>query len=138
VLVPGGVVALWSYGSASLDSHELSAAFDEFENVTVGPYWPPERRLIVEGYLTIPFPFAELHPPPFTLAQRWTLDELIGYVGTWSAIMRYRDASGGDPVPLLERALAPLWGPRERRREVVWPLALRVGVVGDGGRTPER
>jgi SAM-dependent methyltransferase len=138
VLVADGVIALWSYGSASLDSPALSAAFDEFENVTVGPYWPPERRLIVEGYLTIPFPFAELRPPPFTLEQRWTLDELLGYVGTWSAIMRYRDGTGTDPVLLLERALAPLWGPRERARDVVWPLALRVGVVGAGGRAPER
>lgn len=132
VLVPGGVVALWSYGSASLDSAELSAAFDAFENGTLGAHWPPERRLIVEGYLTIPFPFRELEAPRVTLEQRWTLDELLGYVGTWSASGRYRDATGGDPVCELERDLAPLWGPPERVRRVVWPLGVRVGVVPTG------
>lgn len=128
VLVPGGVIALWSYGSAALDTPELTAAFDHFENVTVGPYWPPERRLIVEGYLTIPFPFAELSAPRYTLEQQWTLDELLGYVGTWSASARFVDATGGDPVAELDRALAPLWGPRDRARAVTWPLPLRVGV----------
>ena len=129
VLVPGGAIALWSYGSASLDEPALSAAFGEFEHVTVGEYWPPERRLIVEGYLTIPFPFAELRAPRLTLEQRWTLDELLGYVGTWSASDRFSDATGLDPVRELDRVLAPLWGARSRVRNVSWPVAIRAGVV---------
>ena len=54
---------------------------------------------------------------------------MLGYVGTWSASVRYSDATGRDAVPELERVLAPLWGPRERARTVEWPLALRVGVI---------
>ena len=129
VLVAGGVIALWSYGSASLDAPTLSAALDEFENATVGAYWPPERRLILEGYLTIPFPFAELDAPRFRLEQRWTLDEVLGYVGTWSASGHYADATGRDAAAELDGVLAPLWGPRDHARTISWPLALRVGVV---------
>lgn len=134
VLVPGGAIALWSYGSAALDEPALTEAFSHFEHVTVGACWPPERRLIVEGYLTIPFPFSELPAPPFTLVQRWTLDQLLGYVGTWSASARFAEVTGAEAVEVLDGVLAPLWGRRERLRTVTWPLALRVGVR-EGGRS---
>jgi hypothetical protein len=58
-----------------------------------------------------------------------TLAELGGYLGTWSAVLRYRSARGHDPlVPLLDR-LRSAWGGPERRRTARWPLAIRAGRV---------
>jgi hypothetical protein len=121
------VIAVWTYGSAVLDTPLLARVFNDFEEKTIGPYWPPERRMINEGYRTIPFPFAELEPPRFTLRQHWTLDDVIGYVATWSGTERFRDVIGQDPVPELERGLAEHWGEPSKRREIVWPFAIRVG-----------
>ncbi len=94
----------------------------------IDAYWPPERRLLDAGYRTIPFPFPELEAPGFELIAEWTRAELLGYLGTWSATMRYRRAVGEDPRPELEARLSPLW-PEGERRHVRWPLGLRVGVV---------
>ena len=129
VLVPGGVIAAWSYGSASPDAASLGEVFSTFEHETVGPWWPAERRLVIEGYRTIPFPFREHTPPPFTLRCDWTLDELVGYAGTWSGTARYVAGTRHDPLPELRRRLAVSWGDPARRRTIRWPLALRVGVA---------
>jgi SAM-dependent methyltransferase len=128
VLVPGGVVAVWSYGGVTFDEPAIAALVRRFARETVGPYWPPERRLVDDGYRTIAFPFAELAAPSFTLAQRWTLVELAGYLRTWSATARYVAAHGHDPVDALEAALREPWG--DATRTVRWPLALRVGRTG--------
>ena len=51
-----------------------------YENV-VGPYWPPERRHVDEGYRSFDFPFEEFQAPPRAIrGVCGTLDDLIGYV----------------------------------------------------------
>jgi SAM-dependent methyltransferase len=128
VLVPGGVVAAWCYGVVELGA-DLDEPIRAFYERTVGPFWPPERALVDSGYRTIDFPFAELPLPPVTMETELTLAELGGYLGTWSAVLRYRSARGHDPlVPLLDR-LRSAWGGPERRRTARWPLAIRAGRV---------
>ena len=93
----------------------------------VGPYWPPERKLVETGYRTLPFPFRELEPPGFQMEARWTLDQLLGYFRTWSATTRYIAENKTDPVDPLRAELEPLWGAPEKPRLITWPLTLRVG-----------
>jgi len=57
------------------------------------------------------------------------LDELAGYMRTWSAVTRYREAQGQDPVAPLIDALTPVWGTAETRRPVRWPLAILAARV---------
>lgn len=133
VLVPGGVVAAWSYGDATLGDPALDAVLRDLAHGTLAAYWPPERRLVDEGYRTIPFPHREVEAPAFALAHRWTRAQLAGYLRSWSAVARWRAAHGGaDPVRDVEPALAAGWGARAART-VRWPLALRVGYVAREG-----
>jgi SAM-dependent methyltransferase len=127
VLRPGGVLAVWSYANLRLGAAEPEAILDRFHRETVGPYWPPERRLVEEGYRSIPFPFEAVEPPPFAIHARLTLEQLAGYLRTWSATQRLLRAGGADPVPELIDRLRPYWGGAGAAREVSWPLALRVG-----------
>ena len=127
VLVPRGVLAAWSYGTQRIEDPAIDQALQRFYGEVVGPYWPAERRIVETGYRTLPFPFDELPAPNFDLVASWPLPELLGYVRTWSATSRYRAARGHDPVVLLERELAPLWGSADEARRITWPLALRVG-----------
>lgn len=131
VLVPGGVLAVWSYGLVRC-APAVDAVLDRFHGEVVGPYWPPERRLVDSGLADLAFPFAELEPPPLRMQASWSLDHLVGYIGTWSAVSRYRRARGADPVRPLRRELAAVWGTPTAEREVEWPLSLRAGVA-DGG-----
>ena len=129
VLTPAGVIAAWTYRGAGLDDAALTGAVERFMLETVGPYWPSVRGLVNSGYQTLPFPFDEIAAPPFTMTAEWTLDQLLGYLATWSAVSRYREAQGRDPMSLIEAELLTAWGPRERRRQVRWPVLMRVGRV---------
>ena len=130
VLIPQGVIAVWAYGINQVEGSEVNEIVQRFYAETVGPYWPPERKLIEEGYRTIPFPFAAIDPPPFRMAARWTLEEMIGYFSTWSATNRYMKAAGRNPLEPLAAELKPVWGKDGHRRQIVWPLTLRIGKTG--------
>jgi hypothetical protein len=95
----------------------------------VGPFWPPERRLVDDRYRSLPFPFDPVSAPAFEISTEWALDDLLGYLGTWSATRAYVKAKGIDPLPEFDRRLAPLWPDRAKKKTLRWPLHLRVGRV---------
>jgi SAM-dependent methyltransferase len=125
-LRPGGVIAAWAYGinrvNDAVDHHLLRY----YEDV-VGPYWPPERIHVEQGYRSIPFPFERIDVPLRTVTMRWTLPAMLGLLRSWSATQGYIKATGRDPLPDLERDLAPAWGDPSTERVVEWPLAMLVG-----------
>lgn len=127
VLAPGGVLAVWAYGDPSLEKPALDAVLRRFNHETVGPYWPAERQLVRDGYRTIPFPFDEVAPPPFTLEREWSVAELVGYLRTWSATAAFTARHGRDPVDVVEAELRAVWGAPRGRCTIRWPLALRIG-----------
>jgi SAM-dependent methyltransferase len=126
VLVPGGVLAAWTYGMLFLDDPRLDRTLGHFYHDVVGPHWTADRRHVESGYTTLPFPYTELRPPVFAMAEQWTLSELLGYVGTWSATQFFRQAVGRDPLLELAEDLGPDWGPPASVRSIRWPLSLRV------------
>ena len=127
VLAPGGALVVWSYNDALLDDPALDAALQHYNTTTVGPYWPPERQIVRDGYRTVPFPFFPLAAPPFTLTREWTLAELSGYLRSWSATARYVAEHRTDPVIEFEAALEQRWGDPTARRTVRWPLVVLAG-----------
>jgi|1185.fasta_scaffold163556_2 SAM-dependent methyltransferase len=127
VLKPGGILAVWTYGTQLMEDPVVNAIVGRFYHEVVGPYWPPERCHVEAGYSTISFPYPELTHPEFQMRQHWTLDELLGYIATWSATQLYRKGKGSDPIPELGLELQRHWGDNPRSRLVRWPLTLRVG-----------
>ena len=127
VLRPGAVVAAWSYATFSLPSAALQEVCDDFYTNIVGDFWPPERLIVEAGYGTLVFPFEEMTPPPCEMVQCWSLEELLGYLSSWSATARCTQARGGSPIPDLRDRLAPHWPRGEERLCVRWPLSMRVG-----------
>jgi SAM-dependent methyltransferase len=124
ILKAGGVLAVWRYGLATVDP-AIDAIVERFYSGAVGPYWPPERAIVEGGYGDLALPFAELAVPPFTMEAQWSLAQLAGYLGTWSAVTRFRAATGADPIPDLVRTLALEWGDAATSRQVRWPLEVR-------------
>ncbi|HKQ62164.1 MAG TPA: class I SAM-dependent methyltransferase, partial [Candidatus Polarisedimenticolaceae bacterium] len=115
VLRPAGVLAVWCYGWASV-ALEIDRVLDGYGKGTVEAYWPPERALIESGYRTLPFPYAEEPSPRCEIAVDWRLDELLGYLGSWSSTVRFRRERGEDPLPAVRRELERVWGPAGRPR----------------------
>lgn len=124
VLAPGGVVAIWSYERCSVEP-DCDALINELYVDIVDAYWPPERKLVEEGYRSIELPMPAITPPEFVMKIEWTIDEMLGYLRTWSASQRYLMATGSDPVALIEERLQDAWG--VGGREVSWPLNLKIG-----------
>jgi SAM-dependent methyltransferase len=124
VLAPGGVVAAWSYEKFRV-APDVDAVVDRFYDGVLGEDWPPERRYVEEGYRTVPFPWREVPAPSFQIVVDWDLDQVMGYLATWSAVQRRRDRTGADPLPALREALLPLWPGGTRR--LAWPIHLRLG-----------
>lgn len=128
VLKPQGVIAVWVYRFVYV-SDEIAPLLEEFHEVTVKPYWLPENNLADNRFLSLPFPFEEITAPAFEMQARWTLDHLKGFLGTWSAVERFKEAEGRDPLESIEKELSHLWGDPAIERTIHWPLLLRIGRV---------
>ncbi len=128
VLKPGGVIAVWTYTLLDVEAGVDALISDFYRNV-VGPYWPPERKMVDDRYRSLPFPFDPLTAPDFAISTEWSRGDLLGYLGTWSATRACMRATGSDPLPDLERRLEPLWPDRDLKKMLRWPLHMRVGRV---------
>jgi len=124
---PGAVIAVWNYPRPEFVDPTFDRPFLEFYRDVVGPYWPEERRHVESNYATLPFPFEELPHPQFSLELRWNLEQVLGYVSSWSATTRYRQANGSDPLPMLRAMLAPIWPGAGQQVSIHMPIGLRAG-----------
>jgi hypothetical protein len=124
------VVAAIAYELAEVDA-PVDEVVRRFYKGEVGPYWPPDRAHIETGYRNIPWPFEPLEPPidNVPMVADWTLDQMVGYIGTWSAVVRFRKATGRDPLPSVRTELEAVWGEPARAKRVSWPLVLLTGRV---------
>jgi ubiquinone/menaquinone biosynthesis C-methylase UbiE len=124
---PGGLLVVWNYPRPKFVDAALDRKFLNFYRDVVGPYWPPERRHIESNYSTLPFPFERVEAPQFGLDLDWSLEQVVGYVSSWSATARYRKALGTDPVPILAESLGAIWPGAGARAALRMPLGLRAG-----------
>ena len=126
IAVPGGVLALISYGVPDLEP-PLNDRFQTFYRDEIGPCWPPERKLVDSGYATIEFPFDEMTAPPLEIRRNWQLSEFLGYLQTWSAVRSAREAGHEDILLHFADEICEAWGDERTRRSVVWPINMRIG-----------
>lgn len=128
VSVPEGILAVWSYNLLNV-SPELNQMIRRYYDDVVGAYWPPERKLIEDGYRSLLFPFKELNAPPLAMQAEWSLDELLGYLRSWSATQRFIEARGVDPLINFADEICIAWDAPEEKKTITWPLSIRVGIV---------
>lgn len=123
-LKPGGILAAIGYNLPRL-TPAIDVVISAFYTDVVGPYWDKERRYIDEGLQTIPFPFTDLPAPTLTIDVEWTFDQLIGYIGTWSAVKHYEKKKQEDPIALVRTRLKKAWGDADKRPGH-FPILLRI------------
>jgi len=128
VLKPRGVIAAWTYQLPHITPQVDPILSTYFQDV-LGPYWSPLIQYVAEGYRRLPFPFNEIQPPTFEMVVGWSLDELRGFLASWSATRPYQEAQGHHPLELVNEALEEAWEEPEKRRKVRWDVPLRVGRV---------
>jgi ubiquinone/menaquinone biosynthesis C-methylase UbiE len=128
-LTTNGILAVMGYGVIAITT-KVDVVVNRLYTYIIGPYWDKERRYIDENYQTIPFPFKEVPCPQFAIIQHWTVEHLIGYLETWSAVKHYQKLNGNNPVDLIKDELTEAWG-NATERQVKFPVLLRVGKIDD-------
>jgi ubiquinone/menaquinone biosynthesis C-methylase UbiE len=128
LLRPGGILAVWGYNYIQVDP-AIDPILDSFIDSLLGPYWSPRMRTLFDHYRSLPFPFSEVQAPEFQIETTWSLDELLGFINSWSAVKTYREAHGRHPLEEIYAELLSAWGDTQQKRIMLWPLYLRVGRV---------
>lgn len=127
VAKPKALLAVWGYGVLQINPI-IDPLIQHFYAMIVGPYWDTERHHIDEAYRGIPFPFTEVEEKGFLIKRHWNLEQLCGYLRTWSSVKKYQQQKGEDPVAALETQLKELWAATEVF-DIQFPVFLKSGLV---------
>ncbi|RPJ01057.1 MAG: class I SAM-dependent methyltransferase [Chloroflexi bacterium] len=128
VSVPNGILAVWTYYLPVIEPVVDAIVYQYYREVLAG-FWPERWQYVDERYQTLPFPFPEMKTPAFEIQTEWNLDQLVGFLSSWSASQRFREARGQHPLSAIWPALTRSWGSPDQIRLIRWPLYLRVGLA---------
>ena len=126
VLKPGGILALIGYNVLKIDA-DTDAVVQHLYSDVLGKYWDAERHLVEQAYATIPYPFPEIEFQEMEMQYAWTFEQLLGYLGTWSAVQHFNRERGFSPI--TEQFVADLratW-PEHVVKTVRFPIFGRIG-----------
>ncbi|MBL7809061.1 MAG: class I SAM-dependent methyltransferase [Saprospiraceae bacterium] len=128
VLKPGGILALIGYNLLIVNEN-IDKVINHFYRQTLANCWDPERGLVEQAYQTIPFPLEEIPLPEMASRYLWTVDDLIGYLSTWSAVQHYIKKEGKSPLDesFMER-IKSVW-PDGVQHTVQFPIFGRTGRI---------
>jgi len=123
VLRSGGLLLVVGYDRSRFEPR-IEPEFERVVLAPLKPHWPKQNKLLWDGYKDLPFPFAPVDFPSPPIELDWTLEQLLGYVASWSATRTLLESR---PAFLEEvgAALASLWG--EGPRRVTMPLHVKCG-----------
>ncbi|MFN5059466.1 MAG: class I SAM-dependent methyltransferase [Chloroflexota bacterium] len=107
ILKPNGLIAVWTYALLS-GTPELTDIIHRLYNYTAA-WWPADRAHVDNHYANLAFPYQRIDfiPPPMVM--HYTLEQLLGYLRTWSGVQRYLKDQGHDPVALFVDAFTAAW-----------------------------
>lgn len=126
VLKPGGLLALVGYNLLRVDA-PTEAVIEYFYNTVLKDCWDAERGLVEKAYTTIPFPFKEIPLPVMESTYSWTVEQLLGYLGTWSAVQHFIRINGYHPIDEgFEAQIKAVW-PLGKVKTVRFPIFGRFG-----------
>jgi SAM-dependent methyltransferase len=125
---PQALIAAWGYGLLHI-SPTIDRVIEAFYSEQIGQYWEGERRYIDDAYQTIPFPFAEIPSPEFTLEVYWNLGQLEGYFNTWSSVQKYIALHHKNPVTEIIANLQPHWQNASEKKRIRFPVFMRSGKL---------
>ena len=113
---PDAHLAIWSYNLCKVTPEVEKLMLHLYDDVLGDQYWEPERKHVEKDYRSIPNPFDELPARAFEMKADWSLDHLVGYMGTWSALQKYVRQNGSNPLEALYEPFKTAWEMRKRAR----------------------
>ena len=127
VAKPGAWITVWMYSLPAIAPPIDELITERYYRETLGSYWEYERKYVDDNYTTLPFPFTEFATPGFQIVLYWTIDELSGYLNSWSALQKFIASNQYNPVDDLVSKIKPYW--KEEKMRINFPLYLRMGRI---------
>ena len=121
VIHRGGVLAAWTYHVAHVGP-PLDKILWPFYRDVVGKYFAAGARMVDARYDGIRLPGEALQPPAFSTTVRWSAEDVLRFVRTWSGVQSYMAATKQDPVERIAKAVWEAFGGDNTVREVSLPL----------------
>lgn len=129
VLKPGGVLAVWTYGRGINGPPSIARLIAHLSDHIVGEDWPTGIEWVDRRYEDLPFPFPSVNLAPIEFRLLWSLQDILGWIDTWSAVSRYRKRKGENPLVGLEEQLSEVWPkPDGASVPIYFPLYQRLGI----------
>lgn len=128
VLKPGGIIAVWTYNLFRVNK-EIDSLIDKFYFDIIYSYWPEQRKHVESKYKELDFPFNKRPAPQFSMEAEWNIDQLIGYLNTWTGVQNYIEFEAFNPLEFIEKELQTIWKKNKSKKKILWPLTLKVGKV---------
>ncbi len=128
LLKNGGLLAMWCYLLPESGKSKVDLILNHYYTDVVGKFWPPQRKLIDDGYQQIPFPFEKITTPTFEIITDWNQEDFIGYLHSWSATQACKQETGTDPLAQISQELKTVWPGNDSIR-FHWPLILLAAYV---------
>lgn len=127
-LKANGILAIWGYSLLRVQP-EIDVLLDQYYTEIIGPYWAAERKYVDEQYSSIVFPLIEVHPPQsFWIERHWTLEQMEGYLNTWSSLQTYMRIHKDNPATAFIEQIRQqnLW---QQVQTVRFPIFTKVGTM---------
>ena len=126
VLKPRGVFAAWGYSWFSVEER-IDACIKEKFLKFLGPYWAKQNKLLWDRYQNVPFPLVRIEPPQIAMKMAWDLNQLFGYLRSWSAARRCMEDIGETFFADAYDGTKEEWGSVNIKKNVVMDFCLIVG-----------
>jgi ubiquinone/menaquinone biosynthesis C-methylase UbiE len=121
------VFAAWTYSlplvSAAIDEQVHQVLYKEI----LGGYWDAQRIYVDQQYSTIPFPYKEIPNPGFIMEYYWSLQQMEGYISSWSAVQKFIRSNNYKPFDRISESLHRLWV--NEKMKIVFPISMRAGLI---------
>lgn len=121
---PGGVLAAWTYHVAHVEP-PLDRVLWPFYRDVVGPHFAAGARMVDSRYEGLTLPGKALQPPSFRVSVRWSADDVLRFIRTWSGVQSYMAVTKQDPVADIAAAVREVFGGDKSVLDVSWPLYVR-------------
>ena len=135
VLRPGGLLVWMGYEPIQGAPDDLQNWLNSLYHERLDQFWPAERSHVNNCYADLVFPVSDQPiPRELRMTQHWTRRDLLGYIGTWSALRQASQQMNSNDhralVNTLSEELNQLWPEDDER------LTLRFPLMGRWGRLP--
>jgi hypothetical protein len=128
VAAQDSIIAIWCYNLLEITEKVDPVIRELYSEILGDQFWDPERKYIEEHYQTIPFPFEEIQSPDFKIEVSWNVEQLIGYLNSWSAVQHFIKKNASNPVNQVAEQLREAWSGQEFRK-VSFPIFTRIGRI---------